>query len=300
MAFSLGLSFGTKKQSGTQDTTLNKTTQQQQAQSENKKESTTGGSQTSSQVSNQSAGTSSTDSLTQGQQSQSSQTAQTGKSQTFSDSILAMLESSVANALSGQHGNAGTKSAEQALGQMGGFDIDSFVNNSVNAAASQQKQQFDSAIGQLSSAAGGTDGTNSMMALLAQQMAQSNAANLEGVRANAIQTGQGILAQQVAAGNTVSAQGNDVLSQLLTALKGGTTQTTATGQETGTTQVAQSQSNNTATTESSQQQANQQTQMFQDVISLISSLLSGTQMEQGTENVKTTGKSSGFGISAGI
>jgi hypothetical protein len=285
-----GISFGSKKTSGSTKSTLTKDETTEQAQTSLKDSAST--STESGSTSSTSAGTSSTTQA--GTTSSNKDSLTNAVSQLFSGGVLTGLESTVTDLLgaSDQSGNV----VDTAIQKLNGFDAAGYVDSSVKAATSTQQQNLDQIFGSLQDNIGSGIENNSMAMLLANRANNDSASAIEGVRANATAT-----AEQIQRENQMGAVGaagsqNQFLGQLLDALKGGQATQTQTGTESGTGTTGTSGTTNTA--ESSSQQT--QTQATTQLVEALAQLLSGTTHSVGTENTKTTGKTKGGGLSLSL
>lgn len=292
MAF--GISFGSKKSSG------KTTTHALKDETTNQLQNSTGSTTTSGNTSSTgSSTTSSSQTGTSNQTGTSASTGTTNQQQTgtaFSSGILSSLESAVGSLLGG--GSAAAGVVEDAVARLSGFDVNSFVNDSVSAAKGTIQSGLDQTLSGLSDNIGSGLGNNSMAALLSNRATSDAAASLAGVRSSAQAQAEQI--QRENAATAVSAaQGQDAfLTNLVNALKGGTTTASATGTESQSGTTTQAGSTTMTGTESTQQQ--QQQQQMTTVLEQLTQLLSGktTSVTDATETSK--GKSGGGGFSLSL
>lgn len=284
-----GFSFGKKKSSSSTNSTLTKDEQTLQQQ-ESVKGST---SQTSSTGSSQTQQTGSSQTTGSGSTTQTGTQTQAGKTTQFSSGILQGLESQVANLL-GQ--NPLTGAVNMSMDRLDDFDSGAFVDQSVAAATSRERATLDELIGGLSDNIGSAVGNNSMATLLASRASGDAAARIEGVRAQATETAQGI--QRANMESRVGAAGTQAnfLQNLLGALKGGVSESTglATSTEAGTSQTQQGTTTNQQS--ATQEQQTQTTQLLE----ILKQVLAGNTATTATENTTQKGKTSGGGISLSI
>lgn len=289
-----GLSFGKKKQSTNQTQTQDLTTTQNQA-------GTTNQAQTESSTSTTSGTTATT--TTGGSRSQTAGTSatttagterQVGTTTQFSGAILEALEAAGLGSLA--------RVAGQAPVDVSGLDFDSdqFVNDAVTRAAAAAGQARDSAEGGLFDAIGGTSGGNTMAALLAQQLANQEAASVAGARNDAVTTAAGIEKSGIEAELAARGQSTGVMDSILQLLRGGVQTTDVASQSEQQQRAAQESIGSEQQSQQSTQQTQQQTQQISQLVSLISQLVSGTTRETGTTNVKGTTKESGGGFSLAL
>jgi len=210
--------------------------------------------------------------------------------QNFSDRTLGSLEG-VVNRLMGSDG----------LGEINNtsnFNLQDFIDNGMRAAGARAQTDVDAALGGIFDSLGGRN--NSAAALLTQRVNNDSNAALAGTRAQLTSEGEKIARDNLLAGNTVTATKNDLLTNLLSGLRGGVTRTTGDVVETG----EQSQANQNIGTNvgsgSQSSQQNTQTNATENLINVLSQLLNTRTDGTTTENLKGTTKSSGGGLSLSI
>lgn len=315
-------SFGAKKEKSTTNQSQNTIESGSQSGSANTQSTTTntGSQNTSGSTSSQgSSNTSQTGTSTNtGSASQvgqsSSNTTQTGsqqeqqKSQLFSDDILGGLEGAVKGLLGGIGGGAATEVISQGLGALGGFDPITYIANGMKNAQAQQQAFIDESLGGITDAIGGKN--NSAAALLSQRIGNDAQAALAGTLNELTKGANAIVGQNIATAQGVAGQGNDVLTNLLSILKGGSATTTGQTNTSGTTATTGSTSNVTNTSESgtttnnattntaeqgtnNQQVTTQETQVLSQLITQLMSSLSNTN-QTGTSSTKGTSLMAGF------
>lgn len=279
-----GLSFGAKKSKGSTTTTVDKNVDTTQVESGVKAtsgvtsstgSSTTTGTQTG-QTTNNTA-----------QQSTGSQTNQQS-STLFSQNILSGLEGIV----QGLFGSTATSP----MSLNSNFDKQAFVDQGYAAAESRALDDTNIALNSIFDRVGGRDDQNSMATLLANRARGDAAAQLAGVRANLTGQAEGIARENFGANLAGQGQAQGFLGNLLTALKGGTANTSGaiqtaentTGQQTG-----------TSATQTAEQTQQQQTQV-QQLLELLQNQLAGTERTTGTETSKSKGTDYGGGFSLGF
>lgn len=293
-----GLSFGKKKTSGSQDSTINKTetgTQQQTGATASTSTGSTNVSQTGS-----SSGLSTT---TQGSTQNVSQTGtqtQTGTTQQFSDEVLSGLDAGVQR-LIGQifDPNKGDRAfLGRGMDMLGSFDVDSFVQSGMRAAQQKEGTQLGAAIRGLFSSIGGTGEENSAARLLGQNMTMDAEDRLAGRQAELTAQGEGIVDRRAGAIGDLFTRGSEGSFGFFDALKGALSQVT--GQTTD--QSNQSTTGNVAGTTATQEQNQQQSQTItmQDVMELVNMLTNVNSQTTATERTRTKGKESGGGISLSL
>lgn len=297
---SLGLSFGKKKQSGTStgtmtgvtDLTGSQTTNSTQAGSTNTTGTTTGtqtqsGTQTGTTIQDQS------------QTNQGTNRTQ-GLTTSLGSDVIDTLSQTVKSVL-GNGVNPGNIAAlSDMIGGKAGFDKDAFVSGIVDQARGRGEQTLQEQNSAFASRAGGTAGTNSAAALLAQRGRNDLESNIAGIQAQARGQAEGIENQNL--GTAIEAQSGiaGIGAALAEAAKGGQTTTDVTqltdeiskllGQ-TGTTGAT------TQTGTSTEQSTTQTNQLLAQIAEVLTQQRENTSQ---TENVVQKGKSSGFGISAGM
>ena len=279
-----GLSFGAKKQSGKSTTTVDKNVDTTQVESGSKATtgvtSSTGSSTTTGSQTGQTTGTTT-------QASTGSQTNQQ-QSTLFSQNILSGLEGIV----QGLFGSSAT--TPKTLGS--NFDKQSFVDQGYAAAESRATDDTNIALNGMFDRIGGRDDQNSMATLLANRARGDTAAQLAGVRANLTSQAEGIARENFGADLAGQGQAQGFLGNLLSALKGGTANTTGAIQTAENTTGTQAGTSANQTSENTQQQ---QTQV-QALLELLQNQLAGTERTTGTETTKTKGTEMGGGFSLGF
>ena len=279
MAF--GLSFGKKKQSGSQTTNVNKTETQSGIETGTKASTGTTTGTSATQSTQTGTQTGQTTQATTGSQQQQSQTS------LFSADTLAALES----AASGLLGNVGKTPQDQ---YSSGFDVRQFVGDAYGAAENRLNSDLGANVNNMYDSYGGQDDTNSMVALLENRLRTDTEAQLGGVRAALEAQGQGIAREDYLAGVQGQGAATQQLQSVLDSLKGGMQSTTGAVQTqenvTGT-QAQQSQQTGTQTT---------QTQEVQNLVEQLQNIMAGTTQTVGTESTKSKGKTAGGGFSLAI
>lgn len=293
MAF--GINFGKNKTTTTQNTAVDQTTtqNQQQAQTTNQQQSSATTSNTAT------TGTTATSGATKNTGTTAQQTSgiqeQVNTSRSFSDPVIAALESMVLGQL-GSSGSTGGPRAES----LSGFDAEGFVSGGLAAAESRQRMDLESSINGLFDAIGGGAGDNTMAALMANRLRGDAAANLAGIESQLVGQANQIQRENVGAAISERATDNAFVNQLLANLKGGvaTTEGAVTSQ-----QATTGQQQTIGEEQQRQQQAQQsstESTTNQILASVINSLLSGTTNVTGTESVVGTQKKSGGGFGLSI
>lgn len=302
MAF-LGLSFGSKKQSGTQDTTTNQTTNLTGSQTQNTSSSgTTNTSTTQTGTQSQSGRTSGQ--TTQNQtQSQQGSTSSSGITTSLGQDVIDALTSTVGNVLGGGITESNIANLSNMIAGRtgaGAFNADQFVSDSVEAARNRGEQTLQEQGSAFASGVGGTAETNTMAALLAQRGRSDLESNLASIRANAEATANQIQNQNLATAVEAQSGVAGIGAALVEALKGGQT-TTDTTQLTD--QIAQLIGRGTSlegTTQTGTSTSTEQSTTNQLLNQIAQILTQQTEQTQGTENVSQKGKNGGFGVSLGI
>lgn len=291
MAF--GLSFGSKKQSSSTNSTIDKDTTTNVDQTQ----ATTGSTTTTGNTS--STGSTSQTGNTTNNQSQTSGTTgsqtQTGVTTTLDSAVSDALSGKVQELLSGID-TGGISSA--ANSRLGSFNANQYVTDTITAARQAGEAQLQEQQSLYNSAIGGTAGTNSMAALLAQRGRNDLETSLAGIRANAVSTAEGIQNSNLAAAAGATGGVADIVANLGNVLKGATTTSDV---STLTQELSKLLGQNTGTTAqtgtSTEQTSSQQTQLLQQIVDLLGTTNEST---HATEVSKTKGKSSGGGLSLSI
>lgn len=275
-----GLSFGAKVGKTSSTTNVDKTTDTTQVESGSKATTgttTTTGNQTGTQTGSTTGSTTGT--------STGSQTNQQN-STLFSQNILSGLEGIVQNLFGSQ--------AQTPMSLNSNFDKSEFVAEGDRAAATRATEDTNTALNSLYDTVGGRDDQNSMVTLLANRARGDTAAQLAGVHSNLVGQAEGIARENFGADLAGQANSQGFLSNLLSALKGGTANTT------GAIQTAEQQAGTQAGT--SAQQTSEQTSQtqVQQLLELLANQLSGTEHTAGTESTKGKTLEAGGGFSLGF
>lgn len=295
MAF--GLSFGAKKNSSTSTGTVDKDvvgTQNQQT--------------TNNQQTNQNQSTSSTGTQTQtgsslntstNSQSQTGSQAQTGTTTTLDSSVSAALADRVKAILGGGVTDKNLNAlSDQIAGRASTFNPAAYVADTVAAAKNSGEQQLQEMNSKYASNIGGTAGTNSMAALLAQRGANDLNASLAGIRAQATATAEDIANKNLTTATGVQGSLADIAAGLTSQLKGATTTTDVKTLTDEITKALGTQAGSTsAQTATSEQQTSQMTQLLQQLQTMLGQ---STESTNATTTEKTKGKQSGGGFSLAI
>lgn len=293
-----GLSFGTKKNKVDQTSNVNKTESTNQSQTgSNVTSGTNTSTQTGSQV-NSTSGQTTTNNSTSSNTAQTGTQTQQGTTQSLSDPILSGLDTGLSQLIGKIFDpNSGDRAMlMRGVGTMGEFDVDSFVNSTVQSAIRSEGTQLGSMIRGVIDLIGGDAGENSMAALLGNQMSDDSAAKIGGVAAQARAQGEEIRTNQANAVTNAVQTSQGGLAQVIEALKGGRTNVTGTTTD----QQQQTQTGNAAGTtnanETGTQTSNQTNQTTQLVTELVNMLMKGTTNTQATEHTKGTTSETGFGL----
>lgn len=212
------------------------------------------------------------------------------------------LASGVQNSLGGFLNGGGAAGARiaSAADTLGDFDSSNFIAGATNAAKSQLDIGLRAGIGATAANTGGSVNENSATALLANRLANENAATLGGVQsqaaAQAAQIAQGNLAalassQQVDASNVLSAA--DILKGALVSQSGNVRTSEAERQ------LAQVLGQ-TGTTESSNTQTAETTSVLSELERILESFRTGNSSSVQQENTKTKGSELDGGITGSI
>ena len=282
-----GISLGAKKSTTNQTTDVDKTTVGTQNTNSTQNQTQTGTQNVTGTTASQGVSRNDTSGASASQTTGTTAEQQKSTSKTYSDATLGALESRVQAMLANP--NLGQ------IQQFSDFDPAAYVRNGMSAATARAQTSVDEALGGIYDQIGGRN--NSAAALLQQRVQNDSNANLAGVNANLTGQAEEIRRQNLLAGNTVTATSNDLVTNILAALKGGTTQT----EGTGLTQSAQNnQQQNIGTNVGSQSQtgqSSQQTQSTEQLINVLAQLINSNERTTGTEKTVGTTKSGGFGIS---
>ncbi len=285
-----GLSFGTKKNSTDQTTDVNKTETQNQTQTGTNLTTGVTDQTTSQQAQSSTTGVQSGKTAGTSQTNSTSAGTTTGTTSTFSDPVLQGIESLVSQMF-------GSVNASPTISD---FNVDEFVSNGMQAADLNIRDRIETDVNKLVNNVGGSAGSNSAVALLANKMKNAGAAESAGIKSQLTAQGEGIARENTLASNEVAATSQGFLGSLLSALKGGVVT-----QQTQEQQVA-SQNQQTAgitdstTSENTASSATSQSQQTQQLLEEINQLINGTATTVGTEHLVGTQKQSGGGFSLGL
>lgn len=271
-----GISFG-KSGTETTGTTDSTTTGWQNQQGQNT--TTTSGSQNTS-GSTSSQGSSSTSGSTNGWNTQSN------SGTAFSAETLRAMDGQIGEFINRIMGGGAGKDA---IAQLGSFDAQKFIADTMASAVSTGNQQVEQGTGAITSSVGGNANENSAAALLQNRLVNQTNASLAGTRANAEQTAQGVMAQRAAAISGAQTGEENALAQIMNSLKGGVTTATQTGQ--------QGQDTNSNTNTSENQQTNQNTTSTQTALEIINQLLNSNQHQTGTTTENQSKSGGGLSLS---
>lgn len=296
----LGLSFGKKKQTSNNKTEIDKL----ETALSNESKNTTGtrsGTSTSTTIGNQTTTGTTTGSSTMNQQQADRGTqSQTGTTTTLGADVQAGLSNAVKSLLAGGVNDANIANISNMIAGRSGFNADQFVADTVLGARTRGEQALQETNAARESAIGGTAGTNSMAALLANRGRNDLEANIAQITAATQAQAQGIVNQNLAA--AVGAQGSlsEQAAGLGQTLKGATT---TVDQQTLTDQLSQLLGTQTQQTVMNQNVASSQTQntATTELLSeILNAITSGTNRTVGTETSKGVNKISGGGASLSL
>lgn len=296
MPLGLGLSFGKKKQSGTQTTDLSQVTdllgtQQQTSVQQGSTTTTTSGNTSTS-------GTQSGTQDTNQTQSQTGSTRQTGLTTSLGADVIGALSDTVKQVLGSGVTPENIAGLSEMISGRREFDGNKFVADTVAQARNRGEQSLQEQDSAFASRVGGTAKTNSMAALLAQRGRNDLETNLAGIQAQAAGQAEQIENQNLGASIEAQTGIAGIGAALAEAAKGGQTTTDITSltdqisQLLGRDTTTQSTQQNTAATESST--------MNQLMAQIAEALTAQRETQTGTEKATMKGSSSGFGLSAGI
>lgn len=296
----LGLSFGKKKQTSNNKTEIDKL----ETALSNESKNTTGTRNTTSSsttTGNQTTTGTTTGSSTMNQQQADRGTqSQTGTTTTLGADVQAGLSNAVKSLLAGGVNDANIANISNMIAGRSGFNADQFVADTVLGARTRGEQTLQETNAARESAIGGTAGTNSMAALLANRGRNDLEANIAQITAATQAQAQGIVNQNLAA--AVGAQGSlsEQAAGLGQTLKGATT---TVDQKTLTDQLSQLLGTQTQQTAMNQNVASSQTQntATTELLSeILNAITSGTNRTVGTETSKGVNKISGGGASLSL
>lgn len=300
MALGLGFSFGSKKKET--NTTSSGTKLETLLGTEN---TTTTGAKSSTGTSSSQGTSSTTGTQTNtGNQTQNTSGQETGKQSstttTLGGDIQQAISDRVKALLGGGINDQSMTALSSAITGAGNFNPADYVKSAVDSATFSGRQAQQEQQSAIQSAIGGTAGTNSMAALLAQRGEAQFQDTLSKTRNEAAATAAGINNQNIGAiagaSNAVTSQA-DALAQVL---KGATTTSDVT---TLTSQIQQLLGQNTtqqANTQNTATSEQQQTQTMDLISQIVNALTNKTQTTVANETTNTKEKSSGFGISASL
>jgi len=295
-----GISFGSKTQNTNSNTTMKKDETGTQSQLTNTQGTQTGSTSTQGTQSQSTAQQTNQNQSTAQQTSGSETGRQTSTTTSLGADVTAQITDSLKSILSGGVNGSNIASIANMISGASGFNADAMVRGIVTGARNTGEQQLQESQSARESQIGGTAGTNSMAALLANRGRNDLEANLAAIEGQAVAQSQQIANQNLS--TAVGAQGSLVEqgSQLGSVLKGATTTSdvsTLTNQlqellgQTGTTGSQTGQSN----TQSSEQQ-----QSIQLISQLVDALTNQTSSTVGYENTVGKVKSSGGGVSLSL
>lgn len=295
-----GISLGSKKQSGSGTSNIDKTTdlsgKQQSATTSQGTTNTTQTGTTNTSQTGKTSGLTTQDNTTQG----SGTSQQTGTTTTLGADVQSALSDRVKALLGSGVSDAAMAQLNEAILGRNGFNVDQFVTQQVTAARNRGEQTLQEQNSAIASNVGGTAGTNSMAALLAQRGRNDLEASIAGIESNARATGEKISNENLST-STAAAQGvNNMAAGLLDALKGATSTTDLTTLTSQIEQLIGKGSNIGSTTQTGAEQTSTNQQTNQLLTEIANILTQQSQHEVGTESQTTKGKTGGFGISLGI
>jgi type VI protein secretion system component VasK len=227
---------------------------------------------------------------TTGQQAQS----QTATTTLLNDATQKGLQTAIDNLFAGL--GSDRASIESGMGKMNEFDPVAYVNGIMQAARSDASSNLDQSLNTMFSNVGGTEGTNSMAALLSNRARNATAANLAGINSQAQAAAGDQVRQNFTAGQGAMANFRELLPQLASILKGATATTDMSSVLQTIQNVLTTGQSATQTQEASNQQATSNTQTLEQLLSNVLSSLTGTEQTNANESQKT--KASGMNAGA--
>lgn len=295
-----GISFGSKKQSTESNTVAKKTEAVTGSESQSTKGTSIGATNTESASSGQSA--QQTNQQQNTNQSTTGQTTakQTGTTTTLGSDIQSAVGDSVKKLLAGGVNDANIAGIANLIGGATNFNADQYIRDTVLGARVAGENALQESTSARQSQIGGTAGTNSMAALLAQRGRNDLEANLASITGQATANASEIQNKNLS--TAVGAQGS-LVSQaagLGDVLKGATTTTDATTLQTQLQQLLGSTGTTGASTSQESQQQQQSSQTLQIIDQLVNALTKQNTSSQGYENTQGSTKSSGGGLSLGF
>lgn len=294
----LGFSFGKNDKKTSSVSNVDQTQTGSQSGTEFTLGQTTSSTNQTSQGTNTSSGTSTT-SQSQNQQGSTTTTGtQQGRQSSFTDPVAQAIESTILGLAGSAAGASGV--VESGVAGLQNFDPNAFVTGIVQQANAKQNMQLEQALNGLNNASGGTVGSNSMSALLAQRLAGDAAANTAGIQASATGTAQDILRQNLTSSAGAMSSVTNLLPAIIDAFKGGnvTSEQTNVAQELA--NLLNTTTGSTSTSEQSAQSQSQQSETVQNVLQLIAQAMTNQTHLVGTETTKGKESKTGGGISLGI
>jgi len=297
MAF--GISFGAKKTSGSSTSQLTKDETGWQSGLESTSGTRTGVQTSTGGTTNSTSGTSSTTGTTSQTQGSEGKTTTTGTTRALGTNITSGLEGAITSILSQVlDPNTGDRAMlTRGMDAMGGFDLDSYVNGTLQSAKAQQGTKLDEMLGSIFSNVGGTENTNSAAALLANRARGDAAANLAGIEAQARGQGAQILQGNLTAMSNAFAPFEALLPELAGVLKGAVTTTEQQSLVQQLEQLLGTTGSATTTAESGTQATTGSTTNTENLAQIVANLLQQSTHTTGTESTKTKGKEMGGGAS---
>jgi hypothetical protein len=166
------------------------------------------------------------------------------------------------------------------------FDPTAFVNGITQAATSTAMGQQESDINQLEAGTGGTTGTNSAAALLANKIRTNTASQIAGVRSSATAQAQQIVGQRAQTAAGLSSSLNDSIGGMLQLLEGAgaTTTNSSTGRNALTGNTRDSSYGVTDTSNTQQQNQTQTQQQIQQQAAKTLTTTKGTATDNKVNN----------------
>lgn len=297
MPIGIGLSFGHRTQSGTQDTTTNGTTNLSGNQTTTSSQAGTTNTNTTQNTNTNTSGTASGQNTT----NQTNQTAGTNRTTGITTSLgqgtIDALSGAVGHVLGGGVTPENIAQLSEMIRGRGDFNGDQFVTDTVDAARNRGEQTLQEQNSAFAARAGGTAETNSMAALLGQRGRNDLESSIANIRAQATAQAEGIQNQNLATAAGAQNQVAGIGTALAEALKGGSTTTDMTQL---TDQIASLVGRDTSLNATNQATTGTSTESSttDQLLSQIAQIL--TQQREttsGTEHVANRGNTSGIGAS---
>lgn len=289
----VGISFGSKKNSTTGTSVIDKNVDEQSNQlqtgSQQSTANTVGTTTNASNLVQNQSGVQQQDQS----QSQTGTNRTTGTTNSLSSDLVSGVEGKVQSILSTGFNDENFKTLSNGINGRDDFNVDEFVSNTVGVARNRGEQLLQEQGSAFSSGIGGSAGGNSMAALMAQRGRNDLETNLAGISSSARAQGEGIVNENLATAGGLQ----NVLTQAVSGLVGGVK---GANQTIDTTQLSDQISQllgNTTNSSSGGQSATStgtESKVVDQLLSTIQEMIgSSSQKTQGTEDTLTKNKAGG-------